>query len=242
MLKQWNEILKVLKYLKILNEFDIIKRGTFERYKRKARIMKKYKIIGVLASLVLGMTACGTGKDLVGDALMNSVSIAKDGSIESMIVEDFTESYYNVEDLNQMIQSTISDYQKVAPESVISIEACEMVDQKVKVVLKYNDAAAYTGYNSELLFVGTIQEAYEAGYDLNMTLTGTDKEATQISRQELLNMGENHIFIMENVLKEGTLRVNCYDNILYTGNGVTAIAKKKADIEPTDGYSVIIFK
>lgn len=204
--------------------------------------MKKFMMMGVLAAFILGMTACGTEDASVEENLMNSISIEKDGSIESIIVEDFTESYYSVEDLKNMIQDTITDYRKQDPDSEITLETCEMVDQKVKVVLKYNSADTYSGYNSETLFVGTVQEAYAEGYDMNMSLTGTDKEGTKIGRQELLNMGENHIMIMENVIKDGTLRVNCYDTILYTGNGITPIAKKKVDVEPTKGYSVIVFK
>lgn len=204
--------------------------------------MKKFMMMGVLAAFILGMTACGTEDASVEENLMNSISIEKDGSIESIIVEDFTESYYSVDDLKNMIQDTITDYRKQDPDSEITLETCEMVDQKVKVVLKYNSADTYSGYNSETLFVGTVQEAYAEGYDMNMSLTGTDKEGTKIGRQELLNMGENHIMIMENVIKDGTLRVNCYDIILYTGNGITPIAKKKADVEPTQGYSVIVFK
>lgn len=204
--------------------------------------MKKFMMMGVLAAFILGMTACGTEDASVEENLMNSISIEKDGSIESIIVEDFTESYYSVDDLKNMIQDTITDYRKQDPDSEITLETCEMVDQKVKVVLKYNSADTYSGYNSETLFVGTVQEAYAEGYDMNMSLTGTDKEGTKIGRQELLNMGENHIMIMENVIKDGTLRINCYDTILYTGNGITPIAKKKADVEPTQGYSVIVFK
>ena len=204
--------------------------------------MKKFMMMGVLAAFILGMTACGTEDASVEENLMNSISIEKDGSIESIIVEDFTESYYSVEDLKNMIQDTITDYRNQDPDSEITLETCEMVDQKVKVVLKYNSADTYSGYNSETLFVGTVQEAYAEGYDMNMSLTGTDKEGTKIGRQELLNMGENHIMIMENVIKDGTLRVNCYDTILYTGNGITPIAKKKVDVEPTKGYSVIVFK
>lgn len=199
-------------------------------------------MVGVLAALALSMTACAQEEVSVEEELTNSLSVLEDGSIESVIVEDFKESYYNVDDLNKMIQETIAVYRKEDPDSTITLETCEKVDQKVKVVLKYNNAEAYSGYNSESLFVGTVQEAYEEGYDLNVALTGTDKEATKIARQELLGMGENHILIMENTIDEGTLRVNCYDTILYTGDGVTPIEKKKADVEPAQGYSVIVFK
>lgn len=240
--KRWIEILKALKYLKILNEFDIMGHRTFGKLKKEGKTMKKFIMTGVLAAFVLGMTACGTDNAQVEDELKNSISVTKDGGIESVIVEDFTESYYNVEDLTNMIQDTISEYGKQNPDAQITLEACETVDQKVKVVLKYNNSDAYSGYNSEKLFVGTVQEAYEEGYDLNMTLTGTDKEGTKITREELLNMGESHILIMENVIKEGSLQVNCYNTILYTGEGVTPITKKRADVGPAQGYSVIVFK
>ena len=204
--------------------------------------MKKFMMVGILAALTLSISACAKEEVQVEEKLMNSLSILEDGSIESVIVEDFSESYYNVDDLTKMILDTISVYQKEDPDSSIVLETCELVEQQVKVVMKYNSAEAYSGYNSEDLFVGTVQEAYGEGYDLNMTLTGTDKEAAKIGRQELLGMGENHIMILENTMDEGTLRVNCYDTILYTGDGVSPIEKKRADVAPTQGFSVIVFK
>lgn len=193
-------------------------------------------------ALTLGITACAKEEVPVEEEVMNSLSILEDGSIESVIIEDFSESYYNVDDLNKMILETISVYQKEDPDASIVLETCELVEKQIKVVMKYNNAEAYSGYNSEELFVGTVQEAYGKGYDLNMTLTGTDKEASKIGRQELLGMGENHIMILENTIEEGTLRVNCYDTILYTGDGVSLIEKKRADVAPIQGFSVIVFK
>ncbi len=206
--------------------------------------MKKLKLVGMLTLLILGMTACKTEEAPIEkeEKAVNSLTLFEDGSIESVIIEDFAESYYNVNDLNQMIQETITVYQKEAPDAKITLESCELIEQQVKVVLKYNSAEAYSGYNQETLFVGTVQEAYSEGYDLNMTLTGTDKDATKITRDGLLNESENHIMILENTIEEGTLRVNCYDKILYAGDGVTPIEKKKADVIPTQGFSVIVFK
>ena len=204
--------------------------------------MKKFMIVGILMALILGITACAKEEVPMEEEVKNSLSILEDGSIESVIIEDFSENYYNVDDLTQMIQDTISVYQKEDLDASIVLETCELVEQQVKVVMKYNSAEAYSGYNSEELFVGTVQEAYGKGYDLNITLTGTDKEASKIGRQELLGMGENHIMILENTIDEGTLRVNCYDTILYTGDGVSLIEKKKADVAPAQGFSVIVFK
>ncbi len=204
--------------------------------------MKKFLLMGILVPLTLGVMACASEGVATEEKVMNSLSVFEDGSIESVIIEDFSESYYNVGDLTKMIQDTISTYQKEDPNSTIVLETCELLENQVKVVMRFNSAEAYSGYNSEDLFLGTIQEAYDEGYDLNMTLTGTDKEASKIGRQELLGLGESHIVILENTIEEGTLRVNCYDTILYTGDGVSRVEKKKADVVPAQGLSVIVFK
>ena len=57
---------------------------------RKASKMKKFMLMGILAAFVLGTTACGTEETSTEEKLVNSISIMKDGSIESVIVEDFT--------------------------------------------------------------------------------------------------------------------------------------------------------
>lgn len=204
--------------------------------------MKRFIMVGILAALTLSMSACAKEDVQVEEEVTNSLSILADGSIKSVIIEDFSENYYNVDDLTEMILETIAEYQKEAPDSAIALETCELVEQQVRVVMKYNSAETYSGYNNEALFVGTVQEAYGEGYDLNMTLTGTDKEASKIGRQELLGMGGNHIMILENTMDEGVLRVNCYDTILYTGDGVSLIEKKRADVAKTQGFSVIVFK
>ena len=194
--------------------------------------MKKCLLMGILAVLTLGVVACANEDETTEEKMMNSLSVFEDGSIENV----------NVDDLTKMIQDTISLYKKEDPDSTIVLETCELLENQVKVVMKYNSSEAYSGYNGEDLFVGTIQEAYDEGYDLNIALTGTDKEALKIGRQELLGMGENHIVILENTIKEGSLRVNCYDTILYTGDGVSCIEKKKADVTSAQDFSVIVFK
>ena len=204
--------------------------------------MKKFLLMGILVVLSFGVIACTNGNETTEEKMMNSVSVFEDGSVKSVIIEEFSESYYNVDDLTKMILDTIAVYQKEDPDSSIELETCELLETQVKVVMKFNSAEAYSGYNCEELFVGTVQEAYDKGYDLNMTLTGTNKDASTIGRQELLEMGDSHIVIMENTIDEDALRVNCYDTILYTGNGVSCIEKKKADVVPAEEFSVIVFK
>lgn len=202
--------------------------------------MKKFIVLGILMILSACMVGCGSVLTKE-EELVTSVSIQKDGTLKGVIVEEFNESYYDAEALTEMIQEAIADYTKQNITAQITLESCELVenDTKVKVVINYDSAQSYTDFNSETIFVGTIQEAYEAGYDMNLKLYAVSQEeqSEPLTKQEILNMGTEHIVIMEE-----NMRVNCYGNILYVGNGVSLVSKKTADMENADGLSALIFK
>ena len=204
--------------------------------------MKKFNTAGMLAVLMLCLTACGSGTD-AGETDMNSLTLAKNGSVENTIVESFDKEYYDLEGLNTMIGDSIEQYCTQNPTAEITLTRSEVTDDKVKVNMKYDSAATYMGYNSELLFVGTVQEAYAAGYDLNLSLASVRDETDRIGKQELLEMGEHHIVLMEipDSMENG-LRLECYGDILYVGDNISVVSKKTADIEQTQGVSVVVFK
>lgn len=203
--------------------------------------MKRIKTAGILAVLMMWLTACGANAD--ADTEVNSLTIDKNGSVENTIVESFDKEYYDLDGLNTMIQDSIDQYCRQNPTSEITVVSSEVKNSQVRVTMKYDSAASYTGYNSELLFAGTVQEAYEAGYDLNVSLVSAKDETDRIGKQELLGMGDHHIVIMElpDSAEDG-MRLSCFGEILYTGDGVSLLNKKTADIEQTQGVSVVVFK
>lgn len=202
--------------------------------------MRKFTVTGILMLLIACMMGCGADSS-EGEELVTSVSLQKDGSIKGVIVEDFDKAYYDVNALETMIQEAISDYDKQNPTAEITLESCEMLENenKVKVVMTYDSAQSYAGFNSKILFVGTVQEAYEAGYDMNLTLydVADAEKNTTIAKQDILNMGTNHIVFMEE-----NMRMKCFGNILYVGDGVDYIGKKTAEMANTQGLSVVMFK
>jgi hypothetical protein len=162
-------------------------------------------------------------------------------------VEDFGESYYDVDSLKTMIENSISEYSSKNPNAEISLKSCKSGGDEVNVTIEYGSSSAYSGFNDESLFVGTITEANMAGYDLNMTLKDVSDTSVTISKPQLLSMGDSHIIILEaDKVEEGavieTVSVNCYDEILYVGDGVTKTGKKSADMNIANGYGIIVFK
>jgi hypothetical protein len=209
--------------------------------------MKKF--IGVLlATSVFGLTACGSGAAAVDNGTVGmTITVNKNGSISNSIVEDFGESYYDVDSLKDMIDSAVSEYNSKNSDANISLKNCKVDDDVANVTIEYGNYKAYSGFNDESFFVGTITEANMAGYDLNMTLKDASDSAVTISKPQLLGMGDNHIVILEaEPVEDGTeietIRINCYDEILYVGDGVTKVDKKSVDMNVAKGYGIVVFK
>lgn len=217
------------------------------------RIGKSIILIACLG--VLGLTACGEviqqdnqdSKEVTDElaTTTTSVSIEKDGSITSTIVEGFGESYYDEDGLKSMIETDIDAYTSAHETAKIKLKNLKVKDSMVNVLIEYGDYQAYAGFNGENFFAGTIRDANMAGFDLNVTLRSVS-DNTEISKSELLGMGDSHIVIqivegMEDTIVE-QIRVNCFDEILYVSDGITASGKKSAYMELTNGYRIIVFK
>lgn len=213
-------------------------------------------VILMISFCMLGLIACGEVVDLDQDTksgtkevkdevatTISSISVDKDGGISSTIVEDFMESYYDADGLKSMIESSISEYKSENAAAQIKLESCKVKDGVVNVLMEYGDYQAYAGFNNEDFFAGTIKDANMAGYDLNVTLHSVSDNAA-VSKPELLGMGDSHIVIVGNSEDPdaGQIRVNCFDDILYVGDGVATVSKKSADVSLSDGYKIIVFK
>ncbi len=204
---------------------------------------------------ILCCTACG---EVIRDEEMtesasetsttSTISVKKDGSISSKIVEAFTESYYDVDGLKTMIESSIVEYQAENTAAQVKLKSCKAKGDNVNVEMEFGDYQSYAGFNDEVFFAGTVQAANKAGFDLNMSLKGVggNQENATISKPDLLGMGDNHIVILEPSVEEEdvtqVVRVECSDEILYVGDGVMVTGKKSSDVTVSDGYKVIVFR
>ena len=207
----------------------------------------------ILCFCMLGLTACGeviqqeNESNGVTDevaATMSSISIEKDGSISSTIIENFIESYYNEDDLKSMIESAIDEYKAANITAQIELKSFKVKDGVTNILMEFGDYQTYAGFDREDFFAGTIRDANMAGYDLNVTLKSI-ADNTTVSKPELLGMGDSHIVIFEYAEEPDApeqLRINCYDEILYVNDGVTVVGKKSADISSSKGFKIIVFK
>ncbi len=184
----------------------------------------------ILAAAVVCLTAvfagCGSGESAVTET---TIDVKKNGSVVHTIVEDFTEDYYDLQGLENTIQSSCSAYNEGAGEESVTVESVSAKDGVVTVVMNYKDTSSYAGYNKQALFTGTIKDAFKAGYDLNVTLLPAGGDGAAIGKEELLGMGEKHVVIVREAVN-----VKVWDKILYYSEDVIPTENVKT-VSVTDG-------
>lgn len=202
--------------------------------------MKKNKCVGkrtgcillVVCFLFISLTGCGSSTDVS----VSTLQLHKDGSITQIIVEDFPEEEYNFEELMQMNQQEVDDYNESVSKEAVRINQMKLDDKNVVVDMEYTGANAYFGLNGTVLYFGTVDQAKAAGYDLNVTLNSVSKDET-LSPEELKEMGNRHIAIVNEAVD-----VLTYGKILYVSDGVTAGKNKKLATVAEDETAYIVFK
>lgn len=212
--------------------------------------MHKTGVAAVL--LITGILAGGCGKSDAGDSVeagivsASAIEVQKDGRIVETITEEFSEDYYSEDALRNMILSEVADFNMDAPED-ISVDKLEKKDGVVTVMFSYPSAEVYSEYNSNQyeerkIFCGTVAEAYDAGYSLEVTLKSAKNEEEIIGKEEILGMGERHIVIVDE-----PMHIKTFQKILYVSENVAAAGKNQAELseQPEDGESkeyYVIFK
>lgn len=190
----------------------------------------------LLAAFVvtIGLAGCGSKSA----ETETTIEVKKNGTVVHTIVEAFSESYYDLEQLKTMMQEACDAYNETAGQKAVSIESAEVTEGVVTVVMKYKDAASYAGFNKQALFAGTVKGAFDAGYNLDVTLLSAREEGETAGKQELLTMGEkNMVIVREDV------RVKVWDKILYHAqDALPTEDSRTVTVTDADTLTYIVFE
>lgn len=181
--------------------------------------MKKIRTVLLVLCMMGLMAGCGG----VADADTTSVIIDKKGAVTQVIVEDFNQPYYNVDELKSEIEQKAGQYNASSGnEKAIVLDSLSVSDQGVvKVTLEFAGWQDYTGFNEKLLFVGTVSEAYNAGYTFPDMKVAQD--GSRLGSADVLEKGDMHIAIME---ESQSIRVPT--KIAYYSEGISLSGEKTA--------------
>lgn len=182
----------------------------------------KSRRAGVILSVLLlpSVLLMGCGNSKIETTTLN---IDKDGKVRSTIVEEFGESYYDLQELSDMAAKEASAYnseyinEKVFLESVTEDEE----SKAVTMVMSFNSTSDYSHFNQVSLFYGTVQEALDKGYKVSDELV--DKDGQSLGADALKDNLDKHIVIT-------TDRSNIITpyNISYMTKGIQLKSKKEA--------------
>lgn len=186
----------------------------------------------VLAGVIV-LTGCASKKD----ATNTTLEVHKDGTLEQSIVETFEKEYYDQSELQDMIESEISDFNLTDGSEKVKLKEVRLNEGIASPILTYQDAESYSSFNDVSFFFGTIAQAYEEELDLNITLNAV-KEDGQIEKEELLQMGDYYLLVTEE-----SMTIETFHNIEYCSENVALNGKKEAMVTTQDGeLAYIIFK
>lgn len=193
--------------------------------------MKKTRAIIVSLMMMFLLTAC-TGEK---SADTNTVSVDKKGTVTETIVEEFAQSYYDADELKQMVDKEVADYNAKAGENSVTVKTFEAEEGKVKLVRTYTSYEDYAALNQSEFFVGTVAEAYDAGYSFEDMVSPDG--STTLTKQSVLENGESKIVICD---VTGNVRVS--GKITYISEGVKTQDNKTATVTEDGETSYILYQ
>ena len=193
--------------------------------------MRKFVSVLMTAIAVIGIAGCGSGTD-TSDLDMSSVEIKKDGTITSIVIDDFSEDYYNVDELKEMAEDEINTFNMSNGEGSAELVSVSQKDDKVKMVTSFSNTESYAHFNYETLMYIPYGELSEAG----QALTGTfvDKDGNTVSSDELNSLTQEHVVITSNK----TVVAAPY-KIKYVSSGASLIDSYMVDLSETDTDSTV---
>jgi len=194
--------------------------------------MKKIRVVFCFILLIVLLCGCsGTAS-----VKKNTIMVHKDGSVTGAIVETFDKEYYDKDSLKEFTLQEVAAYNKKVGKDKISVKKLNVKKGKVVLYLGYKDSVAYKEFNKKELFAGTVAEAYDAGYDLNVSLINANDKTDVIGKEKLLELGSNHI-----VIYEEAVNVETNGRILYASDDVTVTGRRTAE-KAKEGLSYIVYK
>ncbi len=205
--------------------------------------MSKHRIkgIGICMAATLMMAGCGQAK--VPDVVeVTSIAVTQQGEVTSYLVEEFEKDYYNISELTSMAMEEVANYNtehqegELIPVVVEKVEALPENSNKVVLIQKYNNTDTFMDYTDNVLFYGTVNDAVNAGYDLDVVLKSV-KDNTLLSKEQLLQEAEMYLLITnENAM------IYCPKKVTYVSEGAFCEEDGSVNATQTEGMTVILMK
>ena len=213
-----------------------MKRKTTKKRKRssKAKLHRqKLRVVGglgiillilIIALAVFFFGSCGT--DYAG-ADTNTVFVLQNGKIVSTDVETFDEKTYDKAELKSYIKETIDTYNEENGKKLLKEKSFNIQGGKAVLVLEYADADTYEEVSGVELFVGTVEDAQQAGYKFDASFAKlTDGKAITAIADDFTKSEDYKVLIIQSntkVVVPGEICFISTENIAKVGEDYVLI-------------------
>ena len=198
---------------------------------RRSLILLILLILFVLTSVLCG---CSASDD---DYAETVIIVGKKGHVSERIVESFSKDYYDINELRGEFERSVSEYNESIGSEEIQLKGVDLKDDRVFVNIDFNGPSDYEHFVGESLFVGTVNEAYDNGYTMDVMLKGVE-DGDKIGKVQIMGMIDKDIVILSE-----HARVRTFRDIAYVSANVDVIGPKEARVlSESDGLAYLLLK
>lgn len=188
----------------------------------------------IILVLILALTGCAAKDE---DFEETTITVARKGKVTEKIVESFGRDYYDLEELKGEFARSVSDYNESIGGEEIELRGVELKDSKIYVNIDFKGPSDYERFVGETLFVGSINDAYDEGYTMDVTLKGV-KSGDKIGKVQIMGMKDKNIVILSE-----HVRINTFRDIAYVSANVDVIGSRSARVlSESDGLAYLILE
>lgn len=222
------------------------KRRASAKKRQQQKLMITGGLLLVLIILIGAIALVSCGSDYA-DATTNTIYVLDNGKIVATDIEEFDKNTYSENELENYIKDTIKAYNKENGSGSVKQKSLKVKEGVGTLVLQYANAKAYSDFTGTELFVGTIEEALEAGYSFEGQFAKVSDGIVECTSEDFLSNDEVKVVIFRantTVSVEGDILYLSADNISsYTGNTVTTknncsifdlVAQQNTETESTE--------
>lgn len=178
--------------------------------------MQRGKTVLLIVAIACGLAGCGQDKA----PEVCSVSINKDGGIAHQIVGDFEQNYYDMDSLETLAADRVAEYCADNGADTVALESVEEKSGSILIKINYATEQDYRDFNHRELFVGTLEEAGNRGYELEaVAFVSADGKPMELGYME--DHDKTKIVIIGTKASE-ELVVNTYGKVLYINQSATS--------------------
>ncbi len=108
--------------------------------------MKKIRVFLLVPAVMLLLCACGETQ-----ITTTTIRIDKSGKITHTIVDSFEESYYDLSEMEKMAGDEAKEYNDSHGNGLVTVDSVAAEGDGGRGVMEYQNAAAYSDLNEEVL-------------------------------------------------------------------------------------------